>query len=919
MVHAAMNRHFLITRLVPSRLILVRPTIASAEIIISALMLVGLASSHSLAFAQEVAFARENGIAMEPNKPSPEQLQFFEAKIRPVLVEHCYRCHSADGQGIRGGLGVDNRDALLAGGESGPAIVPGNLGESLLWNAINYRDYRMPPKGKLPDSVIADFKTWIEMGAPDPRSNDGVVIHSKVTAEDIEEGKKFWAFTRPTVIAPTTSPYDSWAKTEIDRYVAAVWAKHEIDPADDCEPETLARRLTFDLVGLPPTREDREEFLARWKSDSDAAVSELVDKLLNSPQFGERWGRHWLDVARYAETSGKETDITFPNAWRYRDYVIRSFNDDKPYDRFITEQIAGDLLPAKNDQQWTENLIATGFLAIGPKSLSEQNPRQFQADLIDEQIDTTSRVVLGLSVGCARCHDHKFDPIPQSDYYALAGIFDSTETLYGGTRSIRNRHPSDWIRLPVQDTQSIDRPIPPDELASIKKELQEKQAELAEARRAQRSGTPTPSDSNRNNSNGNNSNGTRPVNPQIQVGVLDQMVAQLNARINSVDEKGKPISFCMGVQDGDQPRNARVLIRGEIDQPAQEVPRGFVQVLGGKTPKLSARSSGRKELAQWMVSNENPLAARVMVNRIWKHLIGKPLVRDPDNFGASGTSPTHPELLDFMAIEFMKNSWSVKQMIRSIATSRVYRLSSSYDPTRFELDPENHWIARANSKRLDAEAIRDAMLAVTGQLDLKPPKASLIATFGSTVMGPNGPQNIPLLLANATNPNDPNASTRANAMRNMMGQGGFRNPNANVFETPNYKRSVYLPVARNALPRALDAFDFAEPSLLVGEREVSNTAEQALYMLNNPFVVELSDALARKAMKQSKEPRQQMVHAFQLVYGRPPSGDEMKAANRFYRESNETRTSGKKDEAAFRWLSQFCQALFGTAEFRIVN
>jgi hypothetical protein len=284
------------------------------------------------------------------------------------------------------------------------------------------------------------------------------------------------------------------------------------------------------------------------------------------------------------------------------------------------------------------------------------------------------------------------------------------------------------------------------------------------------------------------------------------------------------------------------------------------------------------------------------------------LVRDPDNFGASGTSPTHPELLDFMAIEFMKNSWSVKQMIRSIATSRVYRLSSSYDPTRFELDPENHWIARANSKRLDAEAIRDAMLAVSGQLDLKPPKASLIATFGSTVMGPNGPQNIPLLLANATNPNDPNASTRANAMRNMMGQGGFRNPNANVFETPNYKRSVYLPVARNALPRAL-----------VGEREVSNTAEQALYMLNNPFVVELSDALARKAMKQSKEPRQQMVHAFQLVYGRPPSGDEMKAANRFYRQSNETRTSGKKDEAAFRWLSQFCQALFGTAEFRIVN
>ncbi|MFN7736498.1 MAG: PSD1 and planctomycete cytochrome C domain-containing protein [Pirellula sp.] len=898
-----MNPQLHIVPSVLSRLVQVRQSIALGPIVLSASMLVCLTSVHFAAFAQE------SGNAVEPNKPTAEQLQFFEAKIRPVLIEHCYRCHSADGQGIRGGLGVDNRDALVAGGESGPAIVPGNLEESLLWNAINYQDYRMPPKGKLPDSVIADFKTWIEMGAPDPRSNDGVVIHSKVTEADIEEGKKFWAFTRPTVVPAIANQYDSWAKTEIDRYVAAAWAKNEIQHAEDCEPETLVRRLTLDLVGLPPTREEREGFLARWKSDSDAAVSDLVDKLLNSPQFGERWGRHWLDVARYAETSGKETDVTFPNAWRYRDYVIRSFNEDKPYDRFITEQIAGDLLPAKNDQQWTENLIATGFLAIGPKSLSEQNPRQFQADLIDEQIDTTSRVVLGLSVGCARCHDHKFDPIPQSDYYALAGIFYSTETLYGGTRSIRNRHPSDWIRLPVQDAQPIERPIPPDELAALKKELQEKQAELAEARRAQRTGTTAPS----------NNKGTRPVNPQIQVGVLDQLVSQLNSRINSVDEKGKPISFCMGVQDNDQPRNARVLIRGEIDQPAQEVPRGFVQVLGGNPTKLPGRSSGRKELAQWMVSKDNPLAARVMVNRIWKHLIGKPLVRDPDNFGVSGTPPTHPELLDFMAIEFMNNGWSVKHMIRSIANSRVYRLSSSYDPTRFELDPENHWISRANSKRLDAEAIRDAMLAVSGQLDLKPPKASLIATFGSTVMGPNGPQNLPLLAANTSKPNAPNDSTRANTIRNMMGQGGFRNPNANIFETPNYHRSVYLPVARNALPRALDAFDFAEPSLLVGEREVSNTAEQALYMLNNPFVLELSDALARKVMKHSKEPRQQMVHAFQLVYGRPPSNDEMKAANRFYRQSNETRSSGKKDEAAFRWLSQFCQALFGSAEFRIVN
>lgn len=365
-------------------------------------------------------------------KLTPEQLDFFETKIRPVLIENCYRCHSASEQSVRGGLSVDNRDALLAGGESGAAIVPGDLENSILWHAINYRDYRMPPRGKLPAAVIADFKTWIEMGAPDPRVNQGAVVNSKVTAEDIEKGKSFWSFVEPKKVEPVVDKYQDWGHTPIDRYVVSKWEEQQVEPNEDCDPNTLVRRLTFDLTGLPPSPEQRAEFLRDWKASPQDAIERLVDELLASEQYGQHWGRHWLDVARYAETSGKESDVTYPNAWRYRDYVIESFQKDKPYDRFIIEQVAGDLLSVSSDQQWNEHLIATGFLAIGPKSLAEQNPRQFQADLIDEQIDTTTRVVLGLSVGCARCHDHKFDPIPQSDYYALAGIFQAPRLFMVG-------------------------------------------------------------------------------------------------------------------------------------------------------------------------------------------------------------------------------------------------------------------------------------------------------------------------------------------------------------------------------------------------------------------------------------------------------------------------------------------------------
>ncbi len=845
---------------------------------------------------------------------SVDQIQFFESKIRPALIEHCYRCHSADGSSIRGGLAVDSRDGLLAGGESGSAIVPENLDESLLWNAITYQDLRMPPGGRMPQTVIDDFKTWIEMGAPDPRARTGVVIHSKVTAEDIEQGKQFWSFRPPVQKDIPESAGLDWADSTIDRWVADGWREAGTIPAADCEPESLVRRLTFDLVGLPPTPLQQQAFLTTSKRDIDKAIADLVDELLEQPQFGERWGRHWLDIARYAESSGKESDSTFPHAWRYRNYVIRSFNQDKPYNRFVMEQVAGDLLPAADDAQWNEHLIATGFLALGPKSLTEQNPRQFQADLVDEQVDTLSRVVLGVSVGCARCHDHKFDPIPQSDYYAMAGIFQSTQTLYGGSRSLRNRQPSDLIALPSADRDSAQKPLTRTELDALRQELKEREAQLVEARRAQRAGTRpegTPT------SNGN----PRAANPVLNAALLDQLISQLNARIQSVDGQGKPISFCMGVQDASQARNARLLVRGEIEQPAQEVPRGFLQVLTNAPVSLPKNGSGRLELARWLASSDNPLTARVMVNRIWQHLIGQGIVREPDNFGASGPSPTHPELLDHLAIEFMENGWSIKRMVRSIVQSRVYRLASTYDEQRFNADPENRALARGNAKRLDAEAIRDAMLSVSGQLEMSPPKASLIASFGSAPIGPNGPMTLPPGLISALNSTKSTAGTTddgASMMRSAMRTGG-RNPNVNVFEIVNYHRSVYLPIARNSLPRVLDAFDFAEPSLVVGVRETSNTAEQALYMLNNPFVLEMSDSLARRLVQHTQDPRERVVQAFRLVYGREPTSHEMAAVQQFFRKATGETKANKREELVFLLLSQLCQSLFSSAEFRILN
>jgi cytochrome c553 len=415
---------------------------------------------------------------------SADELKFFESKIRPVLIKECYGCHSVKTGATKGGLMVDTKEALLLGGDSGAAIVPGDLDESLLWSAINHEDYNMPPGKMMSDKVIADFKTWIEMGAPDPRVIKITEIKSEITPEDVEKGREFWAFRKPISPAIPESKNERWAETDIDRLVLAKLEENELKPSKDADAETVLRRLTFNLTGLPPTPRQIDWMKKNFEREPRVAVSKVVDELLESDQYGERWGRHWLDIARYGESTGREVNITFPNAWRYRDYVIDSFNDDKPYDQFVQEQIAGDLLPVNNDEKWSENLVATGFLALGPKTLTEQNGRQFRLDLIDEQVDVTSRAILGVSVACARCHDHKFDPIPQTDYYAMSGIFENTSTRYGTIDTLQNRRPSNLIMLPVADPEVAKQKISRKQLQDLKEQLEETQAKFREATRA---------------------------------------------------------------------------------------------------------------------------------------------------------------------------------------------------------------------------------------------------------------------------------------------------------------------------------------------------------------------------------------------------------------------------------------------------
>lgn len=514
--------------------------------------------------------------------------------------------------------------------------------------------------------------------------------------------------------------------------------------------------------------------------------------------------------------------MSYPHAWRYRDYVIDSFNDDTPYDRFVAEQVAGDLLPVRTDEQWQENLIATGFLAIGMKHHDEKNPRKFMADMVDEQIDTLTQAVLGLTVACARCHDHKYDPIPTDDYYALAGIFQSTQTFYGTLRVGQNHRPSDLLLLPVPDDLPVAAGRSRQSIASLKSRIAELDAEMAGMRGKDRR--------------------------QIR-NVRNRIAGQLSA----LNEDGTPKTFGMGVQEADRMVNANVLLGGEVDHPAQAIPRGFVQVLGDLNFTVeSSKSSGRLQLVESLTSKDNPLTARVMVNRIWMHLLGKPLVGTPSNFGFSGMRPENQELLDHLAVRFMADGWSIKNLIREIVSSDTYRRSSRYNPTNYAVDPDNKFLWRANPRQMDAESMRDAMLALSGRIDLERPRASAVASARERPGGVN-----------------PNRS--------------------------DTHRSVYLPIVRDSLPTALDLFDFPDPNITSAGRSESIVPTQALFMMNGDFARRQAHGMAESLGRRHRERSDQVRQAFLWAYSRPATDAELQASAQFFREFKPTRSADLVD------------------------
>jgi len=770
---------------------------------------------------------------------SSTDFEAFEKKIRPLLLEHCLSCHGAEGKKIKGGLSLKSRADLLAGGDSGPSLVPGKPAESSMLTAMKHHgELKMPPKGKLPDSDVAAVETWIKAGAPWP--GDSGTMEKKSSAGFTDQQKNFWAF----------QPLRTGRKT-IDEYLNSAQTAAGLKPAPAADANVLLRRLSYDLIGLPPTPEELAVFDAAYRTNPDAAVTATVDRLLELPAYGERWGRHWLDVARYADSNGLDENIHFGNAWRYRDYVVRAFNDDKPFDRFIQEQLAGDLLPKSDDPDaQLDRFTALGYLAVGPKLLAEPDKQKMLLDIADEQLDTVSKGMLGLTVACARCHDHKFDPIPTKDYYSLLAVFTSTRTM-ANLNTVAKVH--ERILGSTKDTP---------ERVALRKALEKT---LVDRKTAERAFARTPV-------------ADVETRKKLQIQVqMQRTIVRWNRYI------APPPMTVLGVEDGSdaaygtRPRNLYVQARGNYVTPLDEAPAGYLRILPAGLP-ISTKpnpndvrkdnttrfgslreGSGRLELARWLTDPKHPLTARVFVNRVWKHHFGEGLVRSVDNFGKLGEQPSHPDLLDDLALGFIQGDWSVKQLHRRMLTSRAYRASSQPNSHSATVDPENRLLSWYPRRRLEAEPIRDAILAVSGNLD---------ETLGGS-----------------------------------LHDGG----NQEYVGEPNYdrpRRTLYLPVLRSKVVDFLQTFDFPDPSSPNGRRESTVVAPQALWFLNSDFVRKQAKVFADRLHRDEPKDVQARIRlAYRHVYAREPTSTEVQRAEAFLAADSK------------QGWALFTQALFAANEF----
>jgi mono/diheme cytochrome c family protein len=827
-----------------------------------------------------VASAGENGSGEQTDsasQPEPDAmgLAFFETHIRPLLTTHCQSCHGPSKQ--RGGLRLDDRGPALAGGDSGPAVVPGRPEESLLLQAIAYGDeLKMPPKGKLAAAEIAAVRRWIAMGAPWPGSTTAATASETTSTASgdadrrfSDQEKSFWAFRPPVEPEIPTVRNRAWVRSPIDAFILAKLEEKSLAPAPPADRRTLIRRLTFDLTGLPPTPEAIEAFLA---DDTPDAYEKVVERLLASPQYGERWGRHWLDVARYADSNGMDENLAFGHAWRYRDYVVRAFNRDLPYNEFLTEQIAGDLLvpstsTSPSDQegdpaQNQDRLIATGLLVIGPKMLAEDDPVKMEMDIVDEQIDTVGRTFLGLTLGCARCHDHKFDPIPTADYYSLAGIFKSTKTME------HYRVVARWNERPlgtpaqVASYETMTRRVA-EAGATIDRAVKEaNEALLAELHRE-------------------NPGASLPKKPELRYPAETRArLEALRAERASLESQVPKLGWAMAVTDREV-TDLKVHIRGSHLTLGDQVPRRFPRILAGNDQQpLPSSASGRRQLADWLASDNHPLTSRVLVNRLWLWHFGAGIVRSPDNFGRLGERPTHPELLDWLAGRFVAEGWSIKAMHRFIVGSSTYRMSTAYNTQAAEADPENRLWWRMNRRRLEAEAIRDAILAVGGRLDTR---------FGGTQL---------------------DTADRAYVASTVT-------VNATRYETG--RRSIYLPVIRSALYDMFQAFDFADPSTPNGQRDTTTVAPQALCLMNSELVSKSSQAIAASLLSDpALDDTSRIRAAYLRTLGRAPSPQEIDRVRAFLPRFKEASPGDEAEQTRRSWQA-LARVLLESSEFAYID
>ncbi|QDV65646.1 DUF1553 domain-containing protein [Crateriforma conspicua] len=829
----------------------------------------------------------------DSNTPDPIGLEIFEKVVRPTLVKHCYECHSDATDDVGGDLWLDSADAMRSGGISGPAIIPGRPGASTLLSALEYRDTEMPPDGQLPPETIASFRKWIARGAPDPRKSKGKTPAVPDTKSASPAASELWSIQ--PVVAPEVPVIqdDQWSRSDVDRFILAGLRERAMSPNRDAAPEVLIRRLSFDLLGLPPS----PELVASFTADpSETHYAKIVDAMLGSKEFGRRWARHWLDVVRYGESAGSSRDVLMIHAWRYRDYVIDALNRDLPYDQFVTDQIAGDLLDSTDAQERERQRIATGMLAIGSKSLNGGN---LTHDIVDDQIDVVSKAFLGLTVSCARCHDHKFDPIPTADYYALSGIFQSTETLYGGGTN-RPAGLADQLKVYL----SLD-PLPDaktrKDLDQLQKKATQLQRQIAASKRQLPNRIRAVPEEYRN------------ADPKSLPDTVDRKTAtavrQLSAARKILKQRQDELAsidasilesprFFIGVREKGKANDAAILIRGEKNQRGEVVPRSFLSAVNqcnADLDKFDAQigktESGRRELAQWIVASENPLTSRVIVNRIWQHLMGRGIVETVDNFGVSGSPPSHPTLLDHLAHTMVnQHHWSLKSMVRELVHTSTYRQSSEFDPTDYQADPDNRLRWRMSRRQLEAEPFRDAMLTVSGLIDVSPLDQSLVARIGEGEVG--------------------------------------RNLNTRVLEEPFNRRSIYLPIIRGLVPESLKIFDFPEPSNIQGMRSANTTPTQSLYLMNSPDVIRMARSFASNLLNDPSlaDDQARITHAYHLCFARSPGEDEIQRARGFIKQpacipddASRSNDSSKPIDARLDVWTVYCQTLLASAEFRLLN